>query len=41
VEHQEKADRQIRYTIHSYATDAPVGARYRGEAGSRNGELTP
>jgi ribulose-bisphosphate carboxylase small chain len=29
VERQEKADRQIRYTIHSYATDAPVGARYR------------
>ena len=29
VERQEKADRQIRYTIHSYATDAPEGARYR------------
>jgi ribulose-bisphosphate carboxylase small chain len=29
VERQEKADRQIRYTIHSYATDAPVGERYR------------
>jgi ribulose-bisphosphate carboxylase small chain len=29
VERQEKADRQIRYTIHSYATDAPTGDRYR------------
>jgi ribulose-bisphosphate carboxylase small chain len=29
VERQEKADRQIRYTIHSYATDAPPGQRYR------------
>jgi ribulose-bisphosphate carboxylase small chain len=41
VERQEKADRQIRYTIHSYATDAPVGARYRGEAVAQHGELTP
>jgi ribulose-bisphosphate carboxylase small chain len=31
VERQEKADRQIRYTIHSYATDAPPGQRYRGD----------
>ena len=29
LERQEKADRQIRYTIHSYATDDPVGMRYR------------
>jgi ribulose-bisphosphate carboxylase small chain len=28
VERQEKADRQIRYTIHAYATDAPSGRRY-------------
>ena len=37
VERQEKADRQIRYTIHSYATDAPVGRRYRSRA-SPDGE---
>jgi hypothetical protein len=28
LERQEKADRQIRYTIHPYATQAPVGVRY-------------
>jgi len=28
LERQEKADRQIRYTLHSYATDAPAGRRY-------------
>jgi ribulose-bisphosphate carboxylase small chain len=28
LERQEKADRQIRYTIHPYATRAPVGVRY-------------
>jgi len=28
VERQEKADRQIRYTLHAYATDAPTGMRY-------------
>ena len=28
LERQEKADRQVRYTIHSYAADAPVGRRY-------------
>ena len=28
LERQEKADRQIRYTLHPYATDAPVGRRY-------------
>ena len=29
LERQEKADRQIRYTLHAYATDAPPGLRYR------------
>jgi len=29
LERQEKADRQIRYTLHAYATDAPQGHRYR------------
>ena len=28
LERQEKADRQIRYTLHAYATDAPAGLRY-------------
>lgn len=28
LERQEKADRQIRYTVHAYATDAPAGSRY-------------
>ncbi len=28
LERQEKADRQIRYTLHAYATDAPSGSRY-------------
>lgn len=28
LERQEKADRQIRYTMHAYATDAPSGRRY-------------
>jgi ribulose-bisphosphate carboxylase small chain len=28
LERQEKADRQIRYTLHSYATDVPAGRRY-------------
>ena len=31
LERQERADRSIRYTIHSYATDAPAGERYRSE----------
>ncbi len=34
VERQEKADRQIRYTIHSYATYAPSGQRYRDAPGT-------
>ncbi len=29
LERQEKADRQIRYTLHAYATDVPQGHRYR------------
>ena len=36
VERQEKADRQIRYTIHAYATDAPSGHRY-GATGTATG----
>ena len=28
LERQEKADRQIRYTLHAYATDLPSGSRY-------------
>jgi len=31
LERQEQSNRQITYTLHSYATDAPVGRRY-GEA---------
>lgn len=30
LERQETADRQIRYTLHSYATDRPRGERYVG-----------
>lgn len=30
VERQEKADRQVRYTIHPYAQEDPPGRRYRG-----------
>ncbi len=39
LERQEKADRQIRYTLHPYATDVPSGLRY-GASGSAtaNGE---
>ena len=29
LERQEAADRRIRYTLHSYATDLPAGQRYR------------
>jgi ribulose-bisphosphate carboxylase small chain len=28
LERQESADRQVRYTLHSYATDRPSGERY-------------
>jgi ribulose-bisphosphate carboxylase small chain len=34
LERQEKADRQIRYALHSYATDAPAGFRYGGNGTS-------
>jgi ribulose-bisphosphate carboxylase small chain len=39
LERQEKADRQIRYTLHAYATDAPSGHRYgaNGTATRHNG----
>ena len=33
LERQELADRQIRYTLHSYATDVPPGHRYREQTG--------
>ena len=36
LERQEKADRQIRYTIHAYAADAPSGRRY-GAPGTATG----
>jgi ribulose-bisphosphate carboxylase small chain len=29
LERQEGADRQLRYTLHPYATDRPAGERYR------------
>jgi ribulose-bisphosphate carboxylase small chain len=36
LEREDKADRQIRYTVHSYATRDPVGLRYgnRGDLAS-------
>jgi ribulose-bisphosphate carboxylase small chain len=37
VERQEKADRQIRYTMHSYATEQPHGHRYGADGLSSNG----
>jgi ribulose-bisphosphate carboxylase small chain len=30
LDRQEGADRQIRYTLHSYATERPTGERYAG-----------
>jgi len=30
LDRQEAAGRMVRYTIHSYATDRPAGARYNG-----------
>jgi ribulose-bisphosphate carboxylase small chain len=40
LERQEKADRQMRYTLHPYATDAPAGHRYaNGTATGHNGGL--
>jgi ribulose-bisphosphate carboxylase small chain len=39
LDRQEKADRQIRYTLHSYAADAPAGLRYTASGTSTaNGE---
>jgi ribulose-bisphosphate carboxylase small chain len=42
LERQEAANRQIRYTLHSYATDAPAGQRYRwptaGPGGAGGGD---
>ncbi len=32
LDRQEAADRRIRYTLHSYATDRPAGQRYREPA---------
>ncbi len=32
LERTEKADRQVRYTLQAYATNAPVGRRYRDPA---------
>jgi len=40
LERQEKADRQIRYTLHAYATDAPAGRRY-GATGVSTGNGAP
>jgi ribulose-bisphosphate carboxylase small chain len=37
LDRQEKADRQIRYTLHAYATDAPPGQRYRTNGDSPSG----
>ena len=39
LERQEKADRQIRYTLHAYATDAPPGRRY-GASGTSTANAT-
>jgi ribulose-bisphosphate carboxylase small chain len=36
LERQEKADRQIRYTLYAYATDLPQGRRYQAN-GSTTG----
>jgi ribulose-bisphosphate carboxylase small chain len=40
VQRQEKADRHIRYTIHPYATEQPVGRRY-GNQGQISTSLDP
>ncbi len=38
LDRTEKADRQIRYTLHAYATEAPVGRRYLpADKANRNG----
>jgi ribulose-bisphosphate carboxylase small chain len=40
LERQEKADRQIRYTLYAYATDTRAGLRYRA-AGTAAGNGAP
>jgi ribulose-bisphosphate carboxylase small chain len=37
LDRQESPDRRIRYTLHSYATDAPSGQRYRDGANGAGG----
>lgn len=37
LDRQEAADRRIRYTLHSYATDLPAGQRYRRPATGSGG----
>jgi len=32
LEREEKADRQVRYSLHSYATDRPPGRRYGADS---------
>lgn len=34
LDRTEKADRQIRYTLHAYATDEPIGMRYGANGAS-------
>ncbi|MGI8558771.1 MAG: ribulose bisphosphate carboxylase small subunit [Solirubrobacteraceae bacterium] len=40
LDRQEFGDRQVRYTLHSYATEAPPGYRY-GASGSAKEERMP
>ena len=40
LERQDKADRQVRYTIHPYAVQDPVGRRY-GNRGTSRARATP
>ena len=35
LDRQEMADRQIRYSLHAYATDRPAGPRGSGRSGQR------
>jgi ribulose-bisphosphate carboxylase small chain len=37
LDRQESPDRRIRYTLHSYATEAPPGQRYRDLASANGG----
>jgi ribulose-bisphosphate carboxylase small chain len=37
LDRQEGPDRQIRYSLHSYATDRPSGERYASRNGQRGG----